>query len=237
MNIKNSTARIKKVKNEYDDGLNKTYGIVYRSEYSRDYARVLHSSSFRRLGNKTQLFPAYESDFFRTRLTHSLEVAQIAKSIAEKFKKREKQYSFIEPEVCEIAGLIHDIGHPPFGHNGEKALDDCMKSCGGFEGNAQTLHIIARLEKKETPESKDIFNSTGNDCRYGLNLTVRSIAAGLKYDEMIPTIRKDTDSLLKGYYECDKEVVEFVKDKLIGKKDYKPFKTIECAIMDIADER
>jgi len=214
LGLENSILRIQPIKNEYDDGLSPG-NIQYRTEYRRDYARVLHSASFRRLGNKTQLFPAYESDFFRTRLTHSLEVAQIAKSIASKFKAYNDDCIFIEPDVCEIAGLIHDIGHPPFGHNGERALDDCMKQYGGFEGNAQTLHIVARLEKKEQPKGRRVFDQNGRDKRCGLNLTARSIAACLKYDELIQVTRNDSEGLRKGYYECDKEIVQFIKEKLI----------------------
>jgi dGTPase len=118
-----------------------------KNNLTQNYARVLHSPAFRRLQNKTQLFPGYESDFFRNRLTHSLEVAQIAKTIAHKLKKEYPELD-LEPDVCEIAGLMHDLGHPPFGHNGEMALDECMSQDGGFEGNAQTLRIITRLEKK-----------------------------------------------------------------------------------------
>lgn len=205
----------------------------YRSEYRRDYGRVLHSPSFRRLQNKTQLFPGYESDFFRNRLTHSLEVAQIAKSIAFKLKK-ELQELEIEPDVCEIAGLLHDIGHPPFGHNGEAALDKCMISYGGFEGNAQTLRIITRLEKKEQPES--IVDDDGTDCRVGLNLTARVIASVLKYDCKIPVVRNDDKPLVKGYYESEKEIVDKVKCCIIGNNKQKNFKTIECSIMDLADD-
>ena len=236
MDIQNSVYRIQEIINSYDDGVNSTNlsQTPYRSEYRRDYARVLHCPSFRRLENKTQLFPGQESDFFRNRLTHSLEVAQIARSIAYKFINRNSDCSFIEPDVCEVAGLIHDIGHPPFGHNGERALDDCMKDCGGFEGNAQTLHIILRLEKKEQPILT--FDEYGNDCRCGLNLTVRSIASGLKYDTLIPTFRDASARLQKGYYQCDKNVIETVKEKLVGDKTISPFKTIECSIMDIADD-
>ena len=209
--------------------------IAYRSEYSRDYARVLHSPSFRRLQNKTQLFPGQESDFFRNRLTHSLEVSQIAKSIATKLKA-ENQTLDVIPEVCEIAGLIHDIGHPPFGHNGEAALDECMLSCGGFEGNAQTLRVITRLEKKESPSR--IIASQRRDCRVGLNLTARVIASALKYDTKIPVFRKEGSPLIKGYYESESEIVEKVKSCLIGNPaELKyAFKTIECGIMDIADD-
>lgn len=236
MNIQNdSFFRIHEVNNGYDDGINTdpSLGGPYRTEYRRDYARVLHCPSFRRLENKTQLFPSQESDFFRNRLTHSLEVAQIARSIANKLIAQNAECTFIEPDVCEVAGLIHDIGHPPFGHNGERALDDCMKESGGFEGNAQTLHIILRLEKKEKPDK--IFDEKGNDNRCGLNLTVRSIAAGLKYDHMIPVFR-NSDGLQKGYYQCDKDIIETVKEKLTGVRIYSPFKTIECSIMDVADD-
>lgn len=236
LGMENSVYRIQAIHNEYDDGVTSLSGsnIPYRSEYRRDYARVLHCPSFRRLENKTQLFPGQESDFFRNRLTHSLEVAQIARSIAYKFIKRNSECSFIEPDVCEVAGLIHDIGHPPFGHNGERALDDCMKKCGGFEGNAQTIHIITRLEKKERPDLE--FDKDGNDCRLGLNLTVRSIASGLKYDNVIPGFRDNAAKIKKGYYQCDKNIVEVVKEKLVGDKNYQGFKTIECSIMDIADD-
>ena len=123
-----------------------------RTEWRRDFARLIHSPSFRRLQGKTQLYPGFESDFFRTRLTHSLEVAQIAKSLAIKINYKldlEQKHKFrIEPDICEFAGLAHDLGHPPFGHQGERALDECMRDYGGFEGNAQTLRILSRIEKK-----------------------------------------------------------------------------------------
>lgn len=232
MDTQNNTYRFYEINNTYDDGVGS--GDPYRTEYRRDYARVLHCPSFRRLENKTQLFPGQESDFFRNRLTHSLEVAQIARSIANKFNKRIENCDFIEPDVCEVAGLIHDIGHPPFGHNGERALDDCMKECGGFEGNAQSLHVILRLEKKERPEN--LYDSDGNDCRCGLNLTARSIAAALKYDSMIPIFRDSSTPFQKGYYRCDKDIIETVKEKIVGDRFYSPFKTIECSIMDVADD-
>lgn len=123
----------------------------YRSDFRRDYARILHCPSFRRLQGKTQLFPGIESDFFRNRLTHSLEVAQVAKAIALRLNLEHDYFKDnpIDVDLIETAALSHDIGHPPFGHTGEKALDDCMKGKGGFEGNAQTLRILARLEKKQ----------------------------------------------------------------------------------------
>lgn len=204
----------------------------YRDEYRRDYARVLHSAAFRRLEQKTQLFPGSESDFFRNRLTHSLEVAQIAKSIALKIKV-ESPNSIIEPDVCEIAGLLHDLGHPPFGHNGEHALDRCMVHFGGFEGNAQTLRIICRTEKKEFVDMPAIKD--GADNRFGLNLTARVNASVLKYDRVIPVSREKNRSLVKGYYRSEKEIVDQIKREL-GCDNVKPFKTIECAIMDLADD-
>lgn len=207
--------------------------VPYRTEFSRDYARVIHSPSFRRLASKTQLFPGQESDFFRNRLTHSLEVAQIAKSIAERLLAIHPSLD-IFPEVCEIAGLMHDVGHPPFGHNGEKALDKCMLGWGGFEGNAQTLRIITRLEKKECPPK--IIDARKRDCRAGLNLTARVIASALKYDEEIPVTRVLGSPLVKGYYNSEKTIVEKVKASIIDDCEIEKFKTIECSIMDIADD-
>jgi dGTPase len=128
----------------------------YRMPWRRDYARLIHCPSFRRLQGKTQVFPGKESDFFRNRLTHSLEVAQIAKSIAIRLNHRSKFFRDDENNVnpVELAGLAHDLGHPPFGHNGEAALDECMQDCGGFEGNAQTFRILSRLEKKELKDAE-----------------------------------------------------------------------------------
>lgn len=214
-----------------------------RSPFRRDFGRLLHSPAFRRLQGKTQLFPGHETDFFRNRLTHSLEVAQIAKGIAQQinaknpaFKKRK-----IDLDLVEFAGLAHDLGHPPFGHNGEHALDDCMKKYGGFEGNAQTLRILSRLEKKiQAPvgPSDDICGITaeGVDRRLGLNLTYRSLAAVLKYDKPIPLRRKKDASLEKGYYESEKALVDKIKEHVGAPKGIAKFKTIECQIMDIADD-
>jgi dGTPase len=204
----------------------------YRTEYRRDYARVIHSSAFRRLQNKTQLFPSQESDFFRNRMTHSLEVAQIAKTIAFKLLLDVPGLD-IEPDVCEIAGLVHDLGHPPFGHNGEDALNSCMRTHGGFEGNAQTLRIIARLEKKTAdPRYHKEFR---DEQRYGLNLTARTIASVLKYDTLIPG-DYDDDAVKKGYYASEGDVAYNVKNILVGDMYHGKFKTIECQIMDLADD-
>lgn len=211
-----------------------------RSSYRRDYARLIHSPAFRRLQGKTQLYPGHESDFFRNRLTHSLEVAQIAKSIAQRLNSEDPflRVNPIDCDLVEFAALAHDLGHPPFGHNGEHALDDSMKCWGGFEGNAQTLRILAVVEKKETVDgSVEGIDSDGKDNRIGLNLTFRSLASILKYDREIPSSRNDTDALVKGYYSSEKEIVKQIRQNLLPELPLDTrLKTVECQIMDIADD-
>jgi len=215
----------------------------YRSESRRDYARLIHSPAFRRLQGKTQLFRGLESDFFRNRLTHSLEVAQIAKSIAIKINSKKNSYfkdNPIDTELVEIAGLAHDLGHPPFGHTGEEALDKCMKNFGGFEGNAQTLRILARLEKKQLSDMSHLpvgITPEGEDKRLGLNLCYRTLASILKYDKQIPSNRDGSASVAKGYYRSESHLVENIKrNVLMERTTSKRFKTLECSIMDISDD-
>jgi len=211
----------------------------YRTSFRRDYARILHSAAFRRLGGKTQLFPSHESDYFRTRLTHSLEVAQIAKSIAIRINNTDPYFkeNNIDTDLVEAASLAHDIGHPPFGHNGEQALDECMKEHGGFEGNAQTLRILAKLEKKSPISAAPYGIKKGIDQRKGLNLCHRTLAATLKYDKKITTTRTRSDKLTKGYYYLEEDLVKNIKASITGESNFKGnFKTIECQIMDIADD-
>lgn len=217
----------------------------YRSDFRRDYARLVHSAAFRRLAGKTQLFPGLESDYFRNRLTHSMEVAQIAKSIAIKLNYEEEDFfrtvGSIDTDLVEIAGLAHDLGHPPFGHNGELALDRCMLNFGGFEGNAQTLRILARLEKKATDDQEGYGIRAGRDRRFGLDLCARTLAAVLKYDHRIELVRVLDPAIAhkpsKGYYASEADLIQRIKDSVLnGVSLPGKFKTIECQIMDLADD-
>lgn len=144
----------------------------------------------------------------------------------------------LDLDLVELAGLAHDLGHPPFGHNGEYALDKCMADHGGFEGNAQTLRILSRLEKKETRNGGYAPLSEGRDVRLGLNLTFRSLASILKYDAIIPVRKSDRthDDVVKGYYEEDRALVAAIKNQVLGEAFAEKFKTVECSIMDIADD-
>lgn len=146
----------------------------YRTDYERDYARIVHSASFRRLQAKTQVLGVGDGDFYRTRLTHTLEVGQIGVSIAKRLYRKAKKRKagdemaiLPEPMLMSSICLAHDIGHPPFGHGGEVALNRCMLSYGGFEGNGQTLRIITKL---------DHYHENG-----GMNLTKRTVLGTIKY--------------------------------------------------------
>ena len=141
--------------------LNKETNSKYRSPFQRDRDRIIHSASFRRLKHKTQVFVNTEGDHFRTRITHSIEVAQIARSITKFLKLNE--------DLAETLSLAHDLGHTPFGHAGEDALNECMDEYGGFDHNLQTLRIVMFLENKYFK-----FN--------GLNLTIETLEGLLKHN-------------------------------------------------------
>ena len=217
----------------------------HRTGFRRDYARIIHSAAFRRLQGKTQLFPGHEGDFFRTRLTHSLEVAQVAKSIAIRLNATQDLLddNSIDLDLMEAAALAHDLGHPPFGHNGEEALDELMRDQGGFEGNAQTLRILAKLEKRQTlveEAGAPVAWRGGKDMRAGLNLAHRTLAAVLKYDNPIPKnaagrSAEEAHHPVKGFYQSERDVVDAIRHSLrVGKGER--MRTVECSIMDLADD-
>ena len=182
-----------------------------RKNFERDRSRVIHSAAFRRLQGKTQVFTPGESDFFRTRLTHSLEVAQIGKGLALRLGA--------DTDLVETISLIHDIGHPPFGHAGEQRLSELMEPYGGFEANAQNVRILTRLETKS--EDYD-----------GLNLTRAVIDGQLKYKTPFPGEKG------KFVYEDDVEVVEWASKEARTVVDGAKIsdQSFECEIMDWADE-
>ncbi|NQY50043.1 MAG: deoxyguanosinetriphosphate triphosphohydrolase family protein [Colwellia sp.] len=239
--------RLKKVTNRQQD---------HRDPFQRDRARILHSASFRRLQSKTQVMGSGQSDFYRTRLTHSLEAAQIGSGITSQLRGK-------YPELCaahfpktdsliETICLAHDIGHPPFGHGGEVALNYMMRDHGGFEGNGQTLRIVARLET---------FSE-----HYGMNLTRRTLLGLMKYPQLMEKLSKaikpecadnfrqlkaDDWHPPKGLYSDDEDIIDWVlaplstadrnlfqsmsvKEK--NKHNKTRFKSLDCSIMELADD-
>lgn len=195
-----------------------------RSPFEVDRARIVHSSAFRRLQGKTQIFGVGEGDFFRTRLTHSMETAQIGKGLV-LFLNRTPALADapVSAELVEAACLAHDLGHPPFGHNGEAALQSMMHAYGGFEANAQNLRILTRLESKREG--------------FGLNLTRATLRAVLKYLESYSERKRARLgarahlAVEKCYYDNDEALMAWIR----GDRD-RLARSLESEIMEWADD-
>ncbi len=230
----------------------------HRDPYERDRTRVIHSAAFRRLQRKTQILGTHEGDFHRTRLTHSLEVASIGRSIVRNLamNQHHEEVSGILPSDDLISSicLLHDIGHPPFGHGGEVALNFMMRDHGGFEGNGQTLRLLTKVE-----------NSYGE---FGLDLTRRVLLGILKYpvkySDVIcrerPAVNQSFSKVLrindwlppKAYFDCetsevdwlmecfqpeDRQLFQSLKRQPQGKQHGKSaYNNLDCSIMNTADD-
>jgi dGTPase len=228
----------------------------HRTPFQRDKARILHSAAFRRLQAKTQVLGVGMSDFYRTRLTHSLEASQIGQGIAAQLRSKFPQLTFdlgLNDTLIEALCLSHDIGHPPFGHGGEVALHYKMRNHGGFEGNGQTFRIVTKLE----PYTADS----------GMNLSRRTLLGLIKYPNYLDVLKNDKVTSEqtglshrqiqaanwhppKGLYHCDAPLFDWVTSPLsqTDKKRYMQFnrsdkthsktcyKSFDCSIMELADD-
>ena len=198
----------------------------YRTPFQTDRDRIIYSSAFRRLQAKTQVFLSGEFDFYRTRLTHSLEVAQIGRSICSFLKQTSpflNEEFFVDPDLVEAVCLTHDLGHSPFGHAGERTLHDLMKKFGGFEGNAQSLQII----------SETIY--PGLESRRGMNPTRSFIDGILKYKTLF---NENPEALNHFIYDEQAYLRSFVLGSVQPSDipDLNRFRSLECEIMDWADD-
>jgi dGTPase len=228
----------------YVDTENAKQRVSIRDDFERDFGRVIHSAAFRRLQSKTQVIGISEGDFHRTRLTHSLEVSQIARGIATTLNEKNNIFkeseSKIDISLIEAAALAHDLGHPPFGHQGERALNKCMSSFGlNFEGNAHTFRLLTNRE---------------GELETGLDLTRAALLSILKYPS---SMKKVNNPEITGkppkcsVFEEDEPVFEWVTqcfapeerayfmevtDFQAGKHRKTINKTFECSIIELADD-
>jgi dGTPase len=229
-------------------GLNRQRGSNdFRDPYERDRTRVIHSAAFRRLQQKTQIYGAHVGHFHRTRMTHSLEVASIGMSLVRHLHhlidSADIRENLPSDDLIYVICLLHDMGHPPFGHGGEAALNALMWQHGGFESNAQTLRLVTQLETAYAP--------------FGLDLTRRTLLGILKYPISRGSLHLDTKNPLinrtdraswdpsKAYYDEDSHIVSWIlegvssEDALQFQKhlpNQKTYHSFDCSIMDIADD-
>jgi dGTPase len=226
----------------------------HRTPYQRDKARILHSAAFRRLQAKTQVLGVGMSDFYRTRLTHSLEASQIGQGIAAQLRSKYAeltQHLGLNDTLIEALCLVHDIGHPPYGHGGEVALHYMMRDHGGFEGNGQTFRIVTKLE----PYTAE----------HGMNLSRRTLLGLIKYPNYLPQLNQqpqDQKSVShrevkaslwhppKGLYECDQASFEWLLEGFSSQDTQRfmqfdstnnghhktQYKSFDCSIMELADD-
>ena len=216
---------------DYERVSESTRNDDYRTPFQIDRDRLIHSSEFRRLQGKTQVFLPGENDYYRTRLTHSIEVAQIGRSICNFVTKKHNdifnEEYFIDQDLVESACLAHDLGHPPFGHAGERTLNKLMTPYGGFEGNAQTLRLLT-----------DIFYTIGNN-RRGMKPSRAFVDAVLKYKATYSSFNNPLNHFI---YDYQKDYINFVFGKpnvhseLSDPNKLNDFRSIECQIMDWADD-
>ncbi|EKS28107.1 deoxyguanosinetriphosphate triphosphohydrolase [Afipia felis] len=183
----------------------------HRSAFRRDCDRVIHSTAFRRLKHKTQVFVFHEGDHYRTRLTHSLEVAQIARALARQLG--------LDEDLTETLALAHDLGHPPFGHAGERALDACLKDQGGFDHNAQSLRVVTSLERRYPA-----FD--------GLNLTWESLEGIVKHNG--PLIGRDGHPL--GHYASHGLPVGITNYNAVHDLELSSYASLEAQVAAISDD-
>lgn len=227
----------------YDCNTKDEYRNGFRDDFERDYGRIIHSAAFRRLQGKTQVIGPSEGDYHRTRLTHTLEVSQIARGIAIQLNQTSNVLTINERQIdislIESGALAHDLGHPPYGHQGERALNQCMKRYGGFEGNAHTFRLLTRLE------------GVGKN---GLNLSRATLLSIIKYpilfDVAMNAKAADKNPPKSNIFNEDKYIFDwlikeftqkdidyFLDETIFENRHTKTLnKTLECSIIELADD-